>query len=249
MPVSFLTILRMWFATIFGRLGSNIAGGAKSVMRRLAATNLKSWITPRTLAAATIVSTTLCLLSITAVAVLAVKVSARSGKPAAVHAASAARPWLSPVSISIQRLPLRPDGVARIDVTLSYVNVGAEPARGVVVEMRSGTHQQDLSTSGTLNAVFAGDNPTCDSLISPEKGGIVFPSRTVSRSYSQTDIMTDEGTINAKEGVLVVQACMKYQTSDGTIHTTKFCQYVEPEMDKPLDKRRMRACADGNDAN
>jgi hypothetical protein len=42
---------------------------------------------------------------------------------------------------------------------------------------------------------------------------------------------------------------MKYRAADNSIHVTKLCQYVEPEMDKPLDKRRMRPCADGNDAN
>jgi len=47
----------------------------------------------------------------------------------------------------------------------------------------------------------------------------------------------------------VVQACLKYQTANGAIHTTKLCQYVEPETDKPLDQRRLRACADGNAAN
>jgi len=225
MQVSVLAILRVWFETTFGR-----------------------WITFRSLAVATIVSTMLCLVSLAAVAVLAVKVSAQPDKPAAVRVASGMRPWLSPVSIAIERLPLRADGKPRIDVTLNYVNVGHEPARSVVVEMRSGTVPQDLS-SATLNAVLAGDNTTCDSLITPEKGGIVFPSSTLVRSYSQTDIMSSEELINAKEGVLVVQACMKYRASDGSVHLTKLCQYVEPEMDKPLEQRRMRACGDGNDAN
>jgi hypothetical protein len=248
MQVSILAILRMWFAMVFGRLGSRIAKGARSIRRGITAIDLRPWITPRSLVATTIISTTLCLVSMAAVAVLAVKVSAQPEKPVAAPVVSDTRPWLSPVSISIERAPLRPDGKPRIDVTLNYVNVGREPARGVVVEMRSGTVPQDLS-SATLNAVFAGDNTTCDSLITPEKGGIVFPSSTVTRSYSETDIMASEELINAKQGVLVVQACLKYQTSSGAIHVTKLCEYVEPEMDKPLDKRRMRACADGNDAN
>lgn len=221
MPVSILAVLRLWFAT---------------------------WFTPRSLAVIAIVSTALCVVSMTALVVLAVKVSARPERPADARAASDIRPWLSPVSIAIERAALRSDGKPRIDVTLNYVNVGREPARGVVVEMRSGTVPQDLS-SATLNAVFAGDNTTCDSLITPDKGGMVFPSSTVARSYSQTDVMAGEDMIDAKQGVLVVQACLKYQASNGSIHTTKLCQYVEPEMDKPLDKRRMRACADGNDAN
>ena len=118
MPISMLTILRLWVAT---------------------------WITPRSLAVATIVSTTLCFVSVVAVTVLAVKVSAQPERPADTRAVPDIRPWLSPVSISIERLPLRADGKPRIDVTLHYVNVGREPARSVVVEMRSGTVPQDLS--------------------------------------------------------------------------------------------------------
>ena len=124
---------------------------------------------------------------------------------------------------------------------------GPEPARGVVVNMRSGTVPRSLAV--TLDAIYAGDNTTCDSLITPDKGGIVFPSSIAARSFSQTDIMAHEEMIDHLQGVLVVQACLKYQTANGAIHTTKLCQYVEPENDKPLDQRRMRACADGNDAN
>jgi len=196
----------------------------------------------------TLVSITLCLVSVTALAVIVLKGGTPAGKISDAAAARSNRAWLSPVSITIARAPLRRDGKPRIDITLNYLNVGHEPARGVVVKMRSGTVPQDVIPA-TLDAVFAGDNTTCDSLITPDKGGIVFPSATVARSFSQTDIMARESMIKHLHGVLVVQACLKYQTADGTIHTTKLCQYVEPEIDKPLDQRRLRACADGNAAN
>jgi len=198
---------------------------------------------PRTLAIMTVVSTALCLVSVTALAVIALK-----GSPAAKSAVTAQdRAWLSPVSIHIARMPLRSDGIPRIDVTLNYANVGAEPARGVVIAMRSGTVPESIS-AGTLNAVFAGGNNTCESLVSPEAGSIVFPSATMARHFSQTDAMSNEDWIENMQGVLVVQACLKYQTANGVIHTTKICQYVEPQLDKPLDQRRLRACADGNAA-
>jgi len=205
---------------------------------------------PRALAIITLVSITLCLVSVTALAVMVLEGRAPAGKTSDAAAARADRAWLSPVSITIRRAPLRSDGKPRIDITLDYVNVGREPARGVVVMMRSGTVPQEVSAA-TLNAVYAGDNTTCDSLITPDKGGIVFPSSAVARSFAQTDIMdvADEALIENLQGVLVVQACLKYQTANGTIHTTKLCQYVEPELDKPLDERRLRSCADGNDAN
>jgi len=202
--------------------------------------------TPRALVIITLVSTALCLVSVTALAVIVLKGGTPKISDAA--AARANRAWLSPVSITITRAPLRRDGKPRIDVTLDYLNVGHEPARGVVIKMRSGTVPQDVMPA-TLDAIFAGDNNTCDSLITPDKGGIVFPSAAITRSFSQTDIMADEDLIKHLRGVLVVQACLKYQTANGAIHTTKLCQYVEPELDKPLDQRRMRACADGNDAN
>jgi hypothetical protein len=44
-----------------------------------------------------------------------------------------------------------------------------------------------------------------------------------------------------------VQACIKYQTA-GAFHRTMLCEYIEPETYKPLDQRRMRSCADGNEA-
>jgi hypothetical protein len=205
--------------------------------------------TPRTLAIITIVSTALCLVSVTALAVMVLKGGMPIGKNSETVAAKTGRAWLSPVSITIVRAPLRSDGKPRIDITLNYVNVGQEPARGVVVAMRSGTVPQDVISPATLNAIYAGENNTCDSLVTPDMGGMVFPSSTVARSFSQTDIVADAETIEHLQGVLVVQACLKYQTANGTIHTTKLCQYVEPEIDKPLDQRRLRACADGNAAN
>jgi hypothetical protein len=203
---------------------------------------VRRWFTPRTVAIIAGVSTALCFVSAAALAVIVLKGGPKSA------AAAQDRAWLSPVSIIISRAPLRSDGIPRIDVTLDYVNVGDEPARGVVVQMRSGTKSQDVS-SDALNAVYAGDNPTCDSLITPDKGGVVLPSSTVAQSFSQTDIMSNEAAIEHLQGVLVVQACLKYHTADGAIRTTKLCQYVEPELDKPLDQRRLRSCADGNDAN
>ena len=200
---------------------------------------------PRTLAIVTVVSTALCLVSVTALAVITIK-GGSAGKGLA--AAVADRAWLSPVSIAIARAPLRSDGKPRIDVTLSYVNAGHAPARGVVIAMRSGTKLQEVSPDA-LNAVYAGDNTTCDSLITPDAGNVVVPSAAVAQTFSQTDIMSNEDAIEHLQGVLVVQACLKYHTADGAIHATKLCQYVEPELDKPLDQRRMRACADGNDAN
>jgi hypothetical protein len=212
---------------------------------RLAKIDLALWLTPRALAIVAIVSVALCFASVTALAVIVLK--GGTGKPSNATAARD-RPWLSPVSIAIARAPLRSDGKPRVDITLNYVNVGPEPARGVVIRMRSGTVPQDISPAA-LDAVYAGENTTCDSLISPDNGGIVFPSSTVARSFSQTDIMANEEMVQHLQGVFVVQACLKYQTANGAIHTTKLCQYVEPETDKPFDQRRMRACADGNAAN
>jgi hypothetical protein len=227
---------------VFGRLRQRFA----ALAARVAKIDLATRFTPRTLAIITLVSVALCLVSVTALAVMVLKGGVPAGKTSV--AAKADRAWLSPVSITIARAPLRSDGKPRIDITLDYVNVGHEPARGVVVKMRSGTVPQDVSAA-TLDAIYAGENATCDGLITPDKGGIAFPSSTVARSFSQTDIMAGEDVINHLQGVLVVQACLKYQTANGAIHTTKLCQYVEPETDKPLDQRRMRACADGNDAN
>ena len=224
--------IRQWFAAF---------------VARLAKIDLAARFTPRTLAIVALISVALCLVSVTALAVMVL----RSGVPPAkadAAAAKADRAWLSPVSITITRAPLRSDGKPRIDVTLNYANVGAEPARGVVVAMRSGTVPESVSPA-TLNSVFAGGNNTCDSLVSPEAGSIVFPSATMARHFSQTDAMSNEDWIENMQGVLVVQACLKYQTANGAIHTTKVCQYVEPQLDKPLDQRRLRACADGNDAN
>jgi hypothetical protein len=214
---------------------------------RVTARDFGAIFTRRVLAILAVVSTTLCLASVAALATLVLRSPAH--RPASVVALSA-RPWLSPLSIKIERAPLRSDGKSRITITLNYVNVGADPARGVVIKMRSGTVPQAEPVSpATLDAVYAGDNTTCDSLISPEKGGMVFPSSTVARSFTQTDIMASEQMITNFEGVLVVQACLKYQSANGAIHMTKLCEYVEPETDRPLDQRRLRACADGNAAN
>jgi hypothetical protein len=215
---------------------------------RVAKIDLAARFTPRTLAITTVISIALCLVSVAALAVIVLKSGGAAGKPVGA-AMRADRAWLSPVSIAIARAPLRSDGKPRIDITLNYVNVGAEPARGVVVSMRSGTVPQDVISPATLNAIYAGENATCDGLVTPDKGGMVFPSSTVARNFSQTDIIANEDTIQHLQGVLVVQACLKYQTANGAIHTTKLCQYVEPELDRPLDQRRLRACADGNDAN
>jgi hypothetical protein len=220
-------------------------GGLRRWFARAAKIDLAQRLTPRVLAIVAIVSVALCLASVTALAVIVLE--GGTGKPSNATAARD-RPWLSPVSIAIARAPLRSDGKPRVDITLNYANVGAEPARGVVIRMRSGTVPQDVSVA-TLDAIYAGDNTTCDSLISPDNGGIVFPSSTVARSFSQTDIMANEEMVQHLQGVFVVQACLKYQTANGAIHTTKLCQYVEPETDKPFDQRRMRACADGNAAN
>jgi len=232
----------------FRRMRSAASAVSKSLQRAPAVVSFKFWAAPQTLAVISLLSAVVCLASVATIAVLAVRVVSHNTQPAGAGSVSDTRAWLSPVSIALKSEPLRPDGKPRIDITLNYVNVGREPARGVVVDMRSGTVPQDLS-SATLNAVFAGDNTTCDSLITPDKGGMVFPSSIAPRSYSQTDVMANQEMIEARQGVLVVQACMKYQTAGGAIHTTKVCEYVEPEMDKPLDQRRMRACADGNDAN
>lgn len=229
-----LARMRLWFAAFAARL---------------AKIDLATRFAPQTLAIITLVSVALCLVSVTALAVMVLRGGGAAGRPIRAAGANTDRAWLSPVSIAIARAPLRSDGKARIDVTLHYVNVGHEPARGVVVYMRSGIVPQDVVSPETLNAIYAGENAACDSLVTPEKGGIVFPSSAVARSFSQTDIMDGEETVEHLHGVLVVQACLKYQTADGKIRTTKLCQYVEPELDKPLDQRRLRACADGNDAN
>jgi len=213
-------------------------------LRELGGAAWDAFFTRRTLAIIAAVSTTLCVASLVAL----VTVVVRGAGAAPVTTVSATRPWLSPVSIHIARAPLRSDGVPRIDVTLNYANVGDEPARGVVIAMRSGTVPESIS-GATLNSVFAGGNTTCDSLVSTEGGGVVLPSPTMARHFTETNAMSNEDWIENKQGVLVVQACLKYQTASGAIHTTRICEFVEPQLDKPLDQRRMRTCADGNGAN
>ncbi|HUO92222.1 MAG TPA: hypothetical protein VMU22_04830 [Rhizomicrobium sp.] len=222
-------------------LGGVAWKGMRERFAALAAGDFDRFFTRRTLGVIAIVSTTLCVASLAALAVVLVRGAG------ATPAVATGRPWLSPVSIHIVRAPLRSDGKPRIDVTLNYANVGTEPARGVVIAMRSGTVPETVSTN-TLDAVFAGGNATCDALISPEDGAVVFPSASMARHFSQTDGLANEDWIANKQGVLVVQACIKYQTASGAIHTTRICQYVEPQLDKPLDQRRMRYCADGNGA-
>jgi len=212
-------------------------------LRELGGMACNAFFTRRRLAIIAVVSTTLCVASLAALAVIVV----RGAGAGPVATASATRPWLSPVSIHIARAPLRSDGVPRIDITLNYANVGGEPARGVVIAMRSGTVPESIS-GATLNSVFAGSNTTCDSLVSSEGGGVVLPSPTMARHFTETNAMSNEDWIENRQGVLVVQACLKYQTANGVIHTTKVCQYVEPQLDRPLDQRRMRYCADGNGA-
>jgi hypothetical protein len=214
------------------------ASGASALLRRP--------LSPPALGAVFMVSNMVGLVGIAGLLFVIYRGDAHAGKKEDARPVPDTRAWISPMSIQIARAPLWSDGKPRLDITLNYVNVGHEPARGVVVAMRSGTVRQDLSTA-TLDAVFAGDNTTCDSLISPDKGGIVFPSSNVPRSFGQTDILQNQGTIESKNGVLVVQACIKYQTA-GAFHHTMLCEYVEPETYKPLDQRRMRSCADGNDA-
>lgn len=223
-------------ATVWGRVRRWLA--------LLVAGDFDAIFTRRTLAVIATVSSVLCLASVAALATVLLRGPAHPAR-----APASTRPWLSPVSVEVARAALRSDGKQRIIITLNYVNVGGEPARGVVINMRSGTvPQSEPVTADTLDAVYAGDNPTCDSLVSPENGGMVFPSSTVARSFTQTDIMADEGMIDDRTGVLVVQACLKYQTANGVIHKTRLCQYVEPEIDRPLDQRRVRSCADGNAA-
>jgi hypothetical protein len=207
---------------------------------------LRRTFAPPTSAGPYIVSAAISIVGVVGLSIVAFGFNANVSRKEDARAASDVRAWLSPMSIQVARAPLASDGKPRLDITLSYVNVGREPARGVVVAMRSGTKPQDLSNA-TLDQVFAGDNTTCDSLISPDKGAIVFPSSSVPRSFSQTDILQNEDAIDAKNGVLVVQACIKYQTA-GRFHHTMLCEYVEPETYKPLDQRRWRSCADGNDA-
>ena len=114
-----LAILRVWFETTFGR-----------------------WITFRSLAVAAIISTTLLSCQPGSGRGAGRQRPAHPDKAADARLAPGMRPSLAPVSIAIERLPLRADGKPRIDVTLNYVNVGHEPARSVVIEMRSGTVPQ-----------------------------------------------------------------------------------------------------------
>lgn len=231
-----------------GELAATVRARMGSWLAHLAARDFDAIFTRRTLAVIAVVSTALCLANVVALATLLLR-NPSPQTPPAVTASSPTRPWLSPLSIKVEHAPLWSDGKPRIVITLNYVNVGREPAHGVVVQMRSGTVlQSEQVKPATLDAVYAHDNTTCDSLISPANGGMVFPSSTVARSYSQTDILMNAAAIRDRWGVLVVQACLKYQTAGGVVHTTKLCQYVEPDPARPLDQRRLRACADGNAA-
>jgi hypothetical protein len=69
----------------------------------------------------------------------------------------------------------------------------------------------------------------------------------VPRAFSQTDVMSDEKSIEAMKSIFVVQACIAYRAGN-TVHHTKICEFVEPLPDKPIEQGRMRFCADGNEA-
>ena len=158
MRVSGPLFLQSSSTAAFGRMRQWLAAFAA----RMAKIDLAARFTPRTLAITTVISVALCLVSVTALAVMMLKGGVPAGKNSTAAAAKADRAWLSPVSITIVRAPLRSDGKPRIDITLNYVNVGQEPAHGVVVSMRSGTVPQDVISPATLNAIYAGENNTCE---------------------------------------------------------------------------------------
>jgi len=205
----------------------------------------------RTAAVAAIVGATFSALCLAGIVYLACRPAVHLvDRPQAAHRQvpreADGRAWLSPLSIELARAPDPGDGTTHMVITLDYVNVGRQPTDGVAIAMRSGALERPL-TSTALGAVTSGENPTCNGLVPPTKGQIVFPSSLVPRAYSQTDLMSGEWSIARKKSIFIVQACLAYRTN-GVVHHTRLCEFVEPLPGQPIEKGRMHFCADGNDA-
>jgi hypothetical protein len=139
---------------------------------------------------------------------------------------AAQRAWVEPRALLIDSGRAAGE---KFTYTLSYVNVGNEPATNVVVQ----TDPYAVSVSERSQAIgwIAGENRTCD-IAHPNSGGIVIWPSARDANPKRLTYYSDGPPPNAEEVIrgekfLVIDGCIGYETV-GTVRYSGFCFYMRP---------------------
>ena len=182
----------------------------------------------------------------------AIEESHRLAEAAGVQADAAKvgnRAWISPRFVSI-------DGAIKdgqpIGIRVLYDNAGKTPALNV--EFRA-EGRYIATTDGTTvlpelyrNARM-GENLSCQ-ITDVTYAGVVYPTSNqvgyISNFFAGDSTTAEK--VKSRTMIVVIQGCYTYRTLD-TPHTSRFCSYLEPIADKPIEQWAFKDCADGQDAN
>ena len=175
--------------------------------------------------------------------------------------AESGRAWISIVEITLLNTLQVSSGIA---LRISFQNVGKDPAS----KTRSRVSIQ-LFPAHEVGDIVTWSNPDVNNCILGSEfteGHVIFPSgimgarsETVSLKFDKIpfwhngQIYQIPASVDmAKEMVVCsyivfINVCMVYNSA-GKRHYTRFCDYLDPVIDKPLDQWAIKECPNGNEA-
>ena len=184
------------------------------------------------------------------------------GHDANVMNSESGRAWIAPSQIVFNNPPK--DGTP-LSLTIFFSNVGKEPAINTrsraTVELVPMSEIEDLST--WLNPI----SDVCPGAAEVKTSGVTFPTTgLVNNKSSIFDIRRDQidywrkgvryipvvdstpiSDTASKRYVMMVSGCFVYTSINRERHT-RWCAYLTPDADKPINQWLFRDCVNGNDA-
>jgi hypothetical protein len=157
------------------------------------------------------------------------------------------RAWIEPGLPIIQSPSNFVGGVEKIDLIISYRNIGNEPALGAVIALDNPLLVVDPPPDGNWYARLPGENRVC-AIAAPNKQGItIWQSKEFAAHKFPNQRVTDADLVLSGKKSLVIQGCIGYLTI-GERHYSGFCYYWDRVADRPPNVWRVVKCQTRNNA-
>jgi hypothetical protein len=143
-------------------------------------------------------------------------------------AQDAQRSWITPTDVHLDS-PLK-EGMD-INITVSYQNIGRDPARELTINGAPVTYFMEPGTNPWP------ENITCKDVTPIQGGEVVFPSSsaTWAREFSYASRPIGSiSLITSLARTLFFHGCIGYETL-GKFHKTKFCYILKPKSKGEVD--------------
>lgn len=141
------------------------------------------------------------------------------------------RAWVGPSDAKL-------DGTLKlgqpIDIVVSFMNTGREPARGFVSDLDAFAATADDEKKGIAQTRIVADFDKCNATQSSPPAQVIYPSNgfnnyTIRKTIDKA--MIDEGIIDGTK-TIIAQGCFVYTTFQ-QVHRSTFCYYFKSGVTKP----------------